>query len=73
MKWYNATTGVTASCEQLEPALDSNGRVQRGRLSRTPQGDVFEADPKGIDILHRVIPGQIQVADDDPRVRPSSR
>lgn len=69
MKWYNASTGVTAMCEQLEPVL-VNGQVQRGRIVRTRDGEVFEPDPKGIDILHRVIPGQIQVADDDPRVRP---
>jgi len=66
-KWFNETTGVTASCEQLEPVL-LNGRVQRGRLTRTAQGEVFDHDPKGPDILHRVIPGQIELPDDDPRI-----
>lgn len=72
MKWYNASTGVIAACEQLEPILN-NGKVQRGRLTRTRDGEVFTHDENGADILHRAILGQIQVADDDPRVRPAGR
>lgn len=69
MKWYNASTGVTASCEQLEPILE-NGQQVRGTLSRD---GTFTRDPKGRDIQHRVIAGQIQLPDDDPRVRPAGR
>lgn len=67
MKWYNATTGVIAACEQMEPVL-LNGQVQRGRRN----GEFIHED-NGRDILHRVAPGQIQVEDDDPRVRPTGR
>lgn len=67
MKWYNASTGVTAVCEQLEPIL-SNGQIQRGRRNGS-----FVHDPKGPDILHQVVPGQIEVEDDDPRIRPAGR
>lgn len=72
MKWYNPSTGVTAACEQLEPVL-SNGQIQRGRRRRTTQGEVFDHDEKGPDILHQVVPGQIEVEDDDPRIRPAGR
>lgn len=72
MKWINESTGVIAACEQLEPIL-LNGRVQRGIRRKTPQGDVFTHDSKGPDILHRVVPGQVQVEDDDPRIRPFGR
>lgn len=68
MRWLNESKGVIASGEQLEPIL-SNGQVQRGRRI----GNTFEHDAKGVDILHRVTPGQIEVQDDDPRVRPSGR
>jgi len=67
MKWYNASAGVIAMCEQLEPVLQ-NGQIRRGK-----QNGQFVDDPKGRDILHRVIPGQIQVADNDPRVNPAGR
>ena len=68
MKWYNESKGVIAACEQLEPVFQ-NGHMRRGR--NLPGG--FVDDEKGIDILHRVIPGQVQVQDDDPRVRPAGR
>lgn len=68
MKWLNVNAGVVAACEQLEPIL-SNGQVQRGRN----RGGVFNHDPKGPDILHRVTPGQVEVDDGDPRIRASSR
>lgn len=63
MKWLNISQGVVAAGEQLEPVFQ-NGLMRRGH--NKPGG--FEDDPKGIDILHRITPGQIQVEDNDPRI-----
>jgi hypothetical protein len=64
MKWLNEAKGVLSAGEQLEPVLDDQGNFINGHL----ENGEFKPDEKGPDILHRPVPGQIQVADDDPRV-----
>jgi hypothetical protein len=64
-KWLNEEKGILSSVEQLEPVLDDKGNLIYGH--QLPNGE-FKQDPAGPDILHRPVPGQIQVAEDDSRV-----
>lgn len=61
--WLNPASGVLAACEQLEPIL-LNGQVQRGK-----RNGEFVHNPRGIDILHRTVSGQLELDEDDSRIR----
>lgn len=65
MKWLNENAGILSSCEQLRPVLDGKGEMIRGHLLND---GTFKQDPKGLDILHEPVPGQVQLADNDPIV-----
>lgn len=63
MKWLNESAGTLSDCEQLEPVLE-NGQIIHGYMLN---GE-FRRDPKGPDILHQPIHGQLELEDDDPLV-----
>jgi hypothetical protein len=62
--WINSSTGVLAVCEQFRPVFDPQGNMIRGKRNGS-----FVIDPKGIDIQHEVIPGQVELPEDHQSVR----
>ena len=65
MMWFNEQQKVLSSDLQLRPVLDRNGEMIRGHI--LPDGQ-FRQDPKGPDIFHEPVPGQVQLEDNDPIV-----
>lgn len=63
--WLNEEQGMLSSCLQLRPKVDKNGEFIKGRLLEDGR---FKKDPKGQDLEHEPIPGQVELDENDPRV-----